>query len=69
MADSKDLNGNYFSPEACLRRELFEELHLDLKNKKHILNYQMKYEDYLANEEIQKKRKQLYQPTNGKSKK
>ena len=33
------------------------------------LNYQMKYEDYLANEEIQKKRKQLYQPTNGKSKK
>lgn len=30
------------------------------------LNYQMKYEDYLANPEIQKKRKQLYQQQNGK---
>ena len=30
------------------------------------LNYQMKYEDYLANPEIQKKRKQLYQQQNRK---
>lgn len=30
------------------------------------LNYQMKYEDYLANPEIQKKRKQLYQQQNVK---
>lgn len=30
------------------------------------LNYQIKYEDYLANPEIQKKRKQLYQQQNGK---
>lgn len=43
VADSKDLDGDYFSPKACLKRELFEELHLDLENKKHVLNYQMKY--------------------------
>lgn len=43
MADKMDFIDNQFNPDLCIRREVWEEIGLDLDNTKQILNYEMKY--------------------------
>ena len=43
MVEEKDLSSEGFHPDFCLQRELLEELNLDLYNRQHVFNYQMKY--------------------------
>ena len=43
MADKADFLNNHFCPDLCIRREVLEEIGLDITNTSHILNFQMKY--------------------------
>lgn len=43
VVEPGDLEGAEFHPEVCLKRELLEELKLDLNNQEHVLEYHMKY--------------------------
>ena len=43
MVEETDLGSDKFNPDVCLRRELKEELNLDLDNKNHISYYEVKY--------------------------
>ena len=43
MVEEIDLGSDKFNPDVCLRRELKEELNLDLDNKNHISYYEVKY--------------------------
>ena len=44
LANKTDFyNNNEFSPDLCIRREVLEEIGIDLCNLKQVLNYQMKY--------------------------
>lgn len=43
MADKMDFIDNQFNPDLCIRREVLEEIGIDLDNTKQILNYEMKY--------------------------
>ena len=43
IVEDEDIVTGTFHPDICLRRELKEELQLDLYAKEHVLTYQMKY--------------------------
>lgn len=43
MADKMDFINNQFSPDLCIKREISEEIGIDLTNPKQVLNYHMKY--------------------------
>ena len=43
MADKMDFINNQFSPDLCIKREVLEEIGIDLTNPKQVLNYHIKY--------------------------
>ncbi len=43
IADKTDFKNNIFYPDCCIKREVLEEIGIDLENKKQVLDYEMKY--------------------------
>ena len=43
MADKSDFKNDIFYPDYCIKREVLEEIGIDLDNKTQVLDYEMKY--------------------------
>ena len=51
MADNGDFINNQFYPDLCIRREVLEEIGIDLNDVNQVLNYDMKYLKIPTNDE------------------